>query len=71
MSDHRILRDCAAAGYPRVTCQNCNQQVIRQPFLSNVEWENMLRNFEARHGAAGAPPASSSETGPLKRWPPE
>jgi len=67
--EHRIVQDCAGAGYPRATCEWCQQQVVRQPYLTDIEWGNMLRNFEARHGSGPTTGPGSLESGPLKRWP--
>lgn len=50
MKQHNVIDDPTTQGYPRKTCTHCQCQVVRQPYMSDLEWKIALERFQSAHG---------------------
>jgi transposase-like protein len=47
--DHKIIRDYTSSGHLRFTCHDCNQQIVKQPYMNNKQWNKKIKEFYKQH----------------------
>lgn len=51
-SKHIVVEDFAGGGYPRLTCQTCDDKtLVRQPYMADADWERQKFLFLKEHPA--------------------
>ena len=46
---HALHADMTSSGHARLTCNECNASLVRQPFMSDVLWNEARNAFIAAH----------------------
>jgi hypothetical protein len=50
---HEVVRDVSETGHLRLTCVNCRDTLVRQPWMTQADWERLAQTFDEQHPEAG------------------
>jgi hypothetical protein len=50
-----FIEDIAGAGYPRITCQECQRALVRPPSITDVGWVGNVTTFKEHHENCNGP----------------